>query len=109
MREKVGMKLAEWALRLGGQAVLTYMDKVRLLNTPAYGHRIYTSPDGRVLVIDPVTPETAEFGVKTGARQMRKRVIVQVTSFGQPSRVELDRAEAVAMCGKISRYLAVVD
>ena len=106
MRERLGVKLAEWALRLGGAAVLDYMDKIRLLNVPTYGHRVYTSPDGRVLVIDPVTPDAVTFTEKAGAVQMPKRVVLQVTSYGQPpSRAELSHSEAIRMGKDISFYL----
>lgn len=106
MRERVGLKLAEWALRLGGAAVMDYMDKVRLINTPTYGHRVYTSPDGRVLVIDPVTPDAVTFTEKAGAVQMPKRVVFQVTSYGQPpARAELSHGEAMAAAASIVNYL----
>lgn len=110
MREWMGVKLAEWALRIGGAAVLDYMDKIRLVNTPTYGHRVYTSPDGRVLVIDPVTPEAVTFTEKAGAVQLPKRVVVQVTSYGQPpARAELSHLEALLLGDRIAGYLGHID
>jgi len=102
----MGIKLAEWALRLGGAAVLDYNDRVRLVNTPTYGHRVYTSPDGRVLVIDPVTPTAETFTAQRGAVELPKRIVMQVTSYGQaPARAELSHVEAIALGDALERYL----
>lgn len=105
-RARVGVKLAEWSFRIGGTAVMDYNDLVRLQNVPSYGHRVYTSPDGRVLVIDPVDVEPVTFTEKAGAVQLPKRVVVQVTSYGQfPSRAELSQHEAFRMTDSVRHYL----
>lgn len=109
VRMAAGVKMAEWALRLGGAAVLDYNDKVRLANTPTYGHRVYTSPDGRVLVIDPIEVRPETFTAQAGAVEMPKRCVLQITSYGQPpSRAELSHVEALRLGDAMANYLGHV-
>lgn len=109
-RESLGRRIVEFGLRVGGGAVLAWFDRVRLANTPTFGHWVYHSPDGRVLVIDPMelTPDLRVQidGIQRGAVQMPRRFVVQLTAIGEPPyRVELPLIEARKMIAAMQVWI----